>query len=100
MGGIHSSANTSLVPGRPLLHPKNKFLPSPPSPFPPQARQQGQLGGCYLMPGTAPNRPKPDAGHLGHLGRSTPIPPRMSTRDSPLPECLSAAGSRAPHTRP
>lgn len=42
------------------------------------------------MPRAAPNRPKPDAGHLGHLRRPAPILSWMGTRDSSPPsECRS-----------
>lgn len=41
------------------------------------------------MPSTASNRPKPDAGHLGHLRRPAPILSWMGTRESPPPECRS-----------
>ena len=43
-----------------------------------------------MMPSAAPNRPKPDAGQLGHLRRPAPILSWMGTRDSfPQSECHS-----------
>lgn len=90
--GVHStpSASWSL---KPQFHPKGSVCPHLPSPL--RGPQHGQLGGCYLMPSAAPNRPKPDAGHLGHPGRSAPIPLGTGTRSRPPPDCRS--GRRAAH---
>ena len=53
------------------------------------------------MPSTASNRPKPDAGHLGHLRRPAPILSWMGTQESPPTRVpFGQEGSRAPHTRP
>lgn len=84
-GGIHSNAS-ALSPSQPTASPQ-KFPLTPQLLSPP--RQHGQLGGCYLMPTPIPNRPKPDAGHLGHLCRPAPIPPWKSTPDGPRPVCRS-----------
>lgn len=88
------SASRSL---KPQFHPKGSACPHLPSPL--RSPQRGQLGGCYLMPSAAPNRPKPDAGHLGHPGGSAPIPLGTGTRSGPPPAVVRPT-SRAPRTRP
>lgn len=85
------SASWSL---KPQFIPKEASVPIPPRPL--RRPQHGQLGRCYLMPSAAPNRPKPDAGHLGHPGRSAPIPLGTGTRNGPPPAVVRADGAAHP----